>query len=63
MQADFTVIRRGRESLLAFVATLGFSRASWVRFTEGDDPETLVISDLSGFVRFAVRAGLVSPDS
>ena len=29
MQVDFTVIRRGREPLLAFVATLGYSRASW----------------------------------
>jgi transposase len=42
MQVDFTVIRRGREPLLAFVATLGYSRASWVRFTTGEDTETLV---------------------
>ncbi len=41
MQADFTVIRRGREPLLAFVATLGYSRASWVRFTGGEDAATL----------------------
>jgi transposase len=41
MQADFTVIRRGREPLLAFVATLGYSRASWVRFTAGEDAATL----------------------
>ena len=41
MQADFTVIRRGREPLLAFVATLGYSRASWVRFTAGEDATTL----------------------
>jgi len=41
MQADFTVIRRGREPLLAFVATLGYSRASWVRFTTGEDATTL----------------------
>jgi DNA replication protein DnaC/transposase len=33
MQADFTTIRRGRHRLLAFVATLGFSRATFVRFT------------------------------
>ncbi|GFE85044.1 IS21 family transposase [Steroidobacter agaridevorans] len=33
MQADFTTIRRGRDRLLAFVATLGFSRATFVRFT------------------------------
>jgi len=42
MQADFTVIRRGRNPLLAFVATLGYSRASWVRFTTGEDTATLV---------------------
>ena len=41
MQADFTVIRRGREPLLAFVATLGHSRASWVRFTAAEDALTL----------------------
>ena len=41
MQADFTVIRRGREALLAFVATLGFSRATFVRFTAGEDAATL----------------------
>ncbi len=41
MQADFTVIRRGRDPLLAFVATLGYSRASWVRFTAGEDAMTL----------------------
>lgn len=41
MQADFTVIRRGRDPLLAFVATLGYSRASWVRFTASEDATTL----------------------
>lgn len=34
MQVDFTTIRRGRYSLKAFVATLGYSRASYVRFSE-----------------------------
>jgi transposase len=33
---DFTTIRRGRDRLLAFVATLGFSRASFVRFTPSE---------------------------
>lgn len=37
MQADFTTIRRGRDPLLAFVATLGFSRASFVRFSANED--------------------------
>lgn len=32
MQVDFTIIRRGNRPLKAFVATLGFSRASYVRF-------------------------------
>ena len=41
MQADFTVIRRGREPLLAFVATLGYSRATWARFTTAEDAQTL----------------------
>jgi transposase len=39
MQADFTVIRRGRDRLSAFVATLGYSRATFVRFTEQEDFE------------------------
>lgn len=37
MQADFTVIRRGRDPLLGFVATLGYSRASFVRFSARED--------------------------
>lgn len=41
MQADFTVIRRGRDPLLAFVATLGYSRASYVRFVTDEDTDTL----------------------
>lgn len=35
MQADFTTVRRGRDRLVAFVATLGYSRTTYVRF--GDD--------------------------
>jgi transposase len=42
MQADFTTIRRGRSPLKAFVATLGFSRATFVRFTQREDSETLL---------------------
>jgi transposase len=41
MQADFTVVRRGRDALLAFVATFGYSRATWVRFTAAEDAATL----------------------
>jgi transposase len=39
LQVDFTTIRRGRHALKAFVATLGFSRASFVRFTESERQE------------------------
>lgn len=33
MQVDFTTIRRGRHKLKGFVATLGYSRATYVRFS------------------------------
>jgi transposase len=41
LQADFTHVRRGRNALLAFVATLGYSRASYVRFTPDETAATL----------------------
>ena len=41
MQADFTVVRRGRDPLLALVATLGYSRAAFVKFTTAEDTGTL----------------------
>jgi len=44
LQADFTYVRRGRYPLLAFVATLGYSRASFVRFTVSEDAATLCAS-------------------
>ncbi|WP_250654786.1 IS21 family transposase [Alkalimarinus coralli] len=39
MQVDFTTICRGRTKLKAFVATLGYSRASYVRFSEYERQE------------------------
>lgn len=41
LQADFTVVRRGRDPLLALVATLGYSRATFVKFTTAEDAVTL----------------------
>jgi transposase len=41
MQVDFTTIRRGRDPLLALVATLGYSRATFVKFTAREDAATL----------------------
>jgi len=37
LQVDFTTVRRGRDRLLAFVATMGYSRASFVHFTQRED--------------------------
>lgn len=39
LQVDFTTIRRGSNSLKAFVATLGYSRASYVRFSKSEQQE------------------------
>lgn len=41
MQADFTHVRRGRDPLIALVATLGFSRATYVKFGASEDAATL----------------------
>ena len=37
MQADFTWVRKGRDPLVAFVATLGYSRATFVKFGRSED--------------------------
>ncbi|WP_215796453.1 IS21 family transposase [Paludibacterium paludis] len=41
MQADFVVFRRGASPLSAFVATLGYSRLSFVRFVDSEDFESV----------------------
>jgi transposase len=41
MQADFTHVRRGREPVIALVATMGYSRATFVRFAASEDAATL----------------------
>jgi transposase len=40
LQADFATIRRGRERLAVFIATLGWSRASYVEFVTDERLET-----------------------
>ena len=42
MQVDFMVIRRGRDRLSAFVATLGYSRATFVQFVTDEKIETVL---------------------
>ena len=41
-QIDWTTIRRGKDRLSAFVATLGYSRWSFVWFTTDERFETLI---------------------
>jgi transposase len=41
MQVDFTWVRRGGDPLVALVATLGYSRASFVKFGRKEDGEAL----------------------
>jgi len=43
MQADFTHVRRGRDPLIALVATMGYSRATFVKFTTSEDAATLCV--------------------
>lgn len=42
VQIDWAVIRRGKDSLSAFIATLGHSRWSYVWFTTNEKVETLI---------------------
>jgi transposase len=42
MQADFTIVRRGSDPLLALVATMGYSRAAFVQFSKQEDSAALV---------------------
>ena len=40
MQADFATIRRGRDRLAMFIATLGWSRATYFEFVTDERLET-----------------------
>jgi len=42
MQADFATIRRGKDRLAVFIATLGWSRATYVEFVTDERMETLL---------------------
>lgn len=42
MQCDFATIRRGRDRLSVFIATLGWSRAAYVEFVSDERLETLL---------------------
>ena len=52
MQADFTTVSRGRNPLIALVATLGYSRATFVKFATGEDAKTLCAGLREAFDHF-----------
>ena len=52
MQADFTTVRRGRDPLIALVATMGYSRASFVKFAAGEDASILCVGLREAFDYF-----------
>lgn len=52
MQADFIVFRRGGEALSAFVATVGYSRFSYVEFVTSERIEPLLLCHEHAFAYF-----------
>jgi transposase len=52
MQVDWAVIRRGSNRLSVFVATLGWSRASYVEFVTDERVETLIAAHENAFLAF-----------
>lgn len=52
MQADFTWIRKGRDPLVALVATMGYSRASFVLFSRSEDSAALAAGLRAAFDYF-----------
>ena len=52
MQVDWAVIRRGENRLSVFVATLGWSRATYVEFVTDERVETLIEAHESAFLAF-----------
>jgi transposase len=52
MQVDWAVIRRGSNRLSVFVATLGWSRASYVEFVTDERVETLIEAHENAFLDF-----------
>ena len=52
MQADFATIRRGKDRLAVFIATLGWSRATFVEFVTDERMETLLSCHERAFFYF-----------
>ena len=52
MQIDFTTIKRGKLTIKAFVATLGYSRSSYVRFYDNERTESWIDGLIEAFNHF-----------
>lgn len=52
MQADWATVGRGAEKLKVFIATLGWSRATYVEFCDDERVETLIGCHENAFVSF-----------
>lgn len=52
MQVDFTIIRRGKNPLKALVATLGYSRASYVHFFDHERTQAWIDGIIGAFEFF-----------
>jgi transposase len=52
MQVDWAVIGRGQDRLSVFVATLGWSRSSYVEFCGDEKVETLILAHEHAFAAF-----------
>jgi transposase len=52
MQVDWCVLRKGKKPLSAFVATLGYSRATYVEFVENEQFDTLRLCHIHAFEFF-----------
>jgi transposase len=52
MQVDWAVIRRGADRLSVFVATLGWSRTSYVEFVTDERVESLIAAHENAFLAF-----------
>jgi hypothetical protein len=57
MQADFATIRCGRDRLAVFIATLGWSRTTYIEFVTDERVSLLRRGSVRGIVRQHAHAG------
>lgn len=60
MQVDWVVFRRGKDRLSAFVATMGFSRASFVEYVTDEKIETLLACHEQGRLNEVMKRNVLA---